>query len=107
MIRLMNSAMMPTIGTYHARKVTAEEAAAILKQNNYVFKSYVGYPDTAAYMTRVLGVEVPVSREQTELVAGDIMLVCKLKYRVQNPTQKGSLVPTSDDYEWWIVEYAG
>jgi hypothetical protein len=32
------------------------------------------------------------------------MLVCKLKYRVSNPADKGAEVP-EDAFEWWVVEY--
>lgn len=107
MIVLMNSAMMPVPGTYRARKATVEEVRELLQKHNFTFRSYVGYPDTAAYMTRTLGVEVPVCRDQTTLEAGDIMVVCKLKYRLQNPSSKGTFVPSEEDYEWWIVEYEG
>ena len=66
-------------------------------------ESYVGYPETASYMAKILGVGVPVNREQAVLEDGDVVLVCKLAHRVQDPTTKGKFTP--DQYEWWVVYY--
>lgn len=69
------------------------------------FKSYIGYPQTAEYMSKVLGVNVEVNREEMQLKDGDMMLVCKLKYRVKDPTTKGQEV-SEDDFEWYLVSYS-
>lgn len=106
MLKLMNSAMMPVPGTYIAKRITPDEAKSILQKHER-FESYIGYPDTAKYMARILGVDVPVNRLQTTLEDGDEVLVCRLKYRVQNPNAKGSFTPSDDDYEWWYVQYKG
>jgi hypothetical protein len=106
MIILMNSAMIPCEGKYEAKRVDISDVVELMKKYDLSeIKSYVGYVETAQYMSKVLGIEVAVSREQTSLKNGDVMVVCKLKYRLQNPAVKGSFVPTDEDYEWWIIKY--
>jgi len=105
MVKLMNSAMMPVPGTYTARKISPEEAREIVKRYGEKVESFVGYPETARYMSIVLGVDVPVNRAETTLESGDEIIVCKLKYRLKNPAEKGNFVPSDDDYEWWHVMY--
>lgn len=105
MIKLMNSAMMPQEGIYKAQKITEEQARDIFEifaTSGWV--SYVGYEQTAKYMSEVLGVDVPVQRTEAKLDKHDLILVCKLKYRVKNPKDKGKEV-SKDDFEWWLVEY--
>jgi hypothetical protein len=38
------------------------------------------------------------------LADGDEILVCKLRYRLKNPADKGKEV-SKDDFEWWHVIY--
>lgn len=103
---LMNSAMMPSEGTYVARKITEEEAKeVVLEHFTRPIESFVGYAETASYMAETLGVGVPVNRGQAELEDEDVILVCKLAYRIQDPAQKGNLKPESKDYEWWVIHY--
>lgn len=105
MLKLMNSAMMPVPGVYVAKKITPEQAREVIKKHNAVFESYVGYPDTARYMSQILGVDVPVNRAETTLADGDEILVCRLKYRVKDPAIKGAFVPAEDDFEWWHIVF--
>jgi hypothetical protein len=106
-VKLMNSAMMPEEGFYRCRSISPEEARWIIKQNNAQIESYIGYPETAQYMEKTLGVPVPVNRGNTRFDAGDIALICKLRYRVANPAEKGKQNIDTRDYEWFIVEYYG
>lgn len=103
-VKLMNSAMMPVEGVYKLRKITVDEARMVVAKAAKI-ESYIGYPDTANYMSHVLGIEVPISRAETTLEDGDIMLICRLRYRVQNPQEKGKFVPKDDDFEWFVAEY--
>ena len=105
MLKLMNSAMMPVPGVYRIQKISPEQAREIVKKHHNIFESYVGYQDTAAYMSQVLGVDVPVNRAETVLADEDEILVCKLKYRVAKPSDKGKFTPSDEDYEWFWVKY--
>jgi hypothetical protein len=105
MLKLMNSAMMPVPGVYRVQKISPEQAREILKKHNNTFESYIGYEDTARFMSQILGVDVPVNRAETVLTDGDEILVCKLRYRLKNPADKGNFTPSDDDYEWFWVKY--
>ena len=73
MVVLMNSTVMPCEGFYWTKKITEEEAKDImLDYFTQPIESYVGYPETASYMAEVLGVGVPVNREQAVLEDGDV-----------------------------------
>lgn len=107
MIVLLNSAVITAPGTYRARKITPNEAKEIIKTNGGSYESYIGYQETAEYMSRVLGVEVAVNRAQYTPKPGDIMIVCRLKNRVATPSLKGTLMPGDEDFEWLMVVYEG
>ena len=102
-IVLMNSTMCPAEGTYVVEKITPEIAKQLVQKADKV-ESYIGYPQTAEYMSRVLGIAVPVNRGETVLHNGDTVIVCKLKYRVANPATKGEGV-NEEDFEWWKMTY--
>lgn len=36
---------------------------------------------------------------------GDEALIVKLKYRLQDPTQKGKFVPSDEDYEFGLLRW--
>lgn len=105
-LRLMNSAMMPAEGTYRAKRISKDEFVAILRQHKDALVSYIGYPETARYIERISGVPVAVSREATELEDGDVMLVCKLSYRPQDPKMKGKLELSDETVEFWMIDFS-
>lgn len=104
MIRLLNSAMMPAEGIYEMSRLTEDEFVNALRAGMFI--SYIGYPETAKHIADISGVEVPLNRGATYIDDGDTLLICKLKYRVQNPGDKGKFTPGRDDYEYFIVEYS-
>jgi Domain of unknown function (DUF1874) len=102
MNKLMNSAMMPSDGHYFRRMVTQAEFVAAMAEG---FESSIGYPATAQFLERISGRSVPLSREETTVEDGDKLLICKLKYRLQNPGNKRDHAPRDEDYEFIIAEY--
>ena len=104
-IILLNSAVMPNEGVYILKKITPERAKEIIT-SNYEIESYIGYPDTARFMESILGITIPINRTKVILQNGDIAIVCRLKYRVKNPKDKGRFVPKPDDYEWYLETYS-
>jgi len=103
----MNSAMMPQEGTYTQKIVLKGEfKREFLKFVNFGFESYIGYPETARILSEFLGQPVPVSRKETKLADGDIILVARLEYRLQNPHEKAeNRSKTIDDFIFSIVYY--
>jgi hypothetical protein len=103
MHKLLNSAMMPVEGFYQLQRVTSEKFAEWLRAEP--FESYIGYPDTARLIEQIAGVKVPLSREQTTLADGDVLLICRLKYRVQIAADKGNFTPKREDFEFFVCHY--
>lgn len=94
--------MMPKPGTYKLEKITMEEFKSILKKSE--FESYIGYEETADFISKLTGIPIKVSRESTVVENGDILLIIKLPYRVKNVKEKGSLTPTT--YEFFVATYS-
>lgn len=105
---LMNSAMMPFEGAWRLEKITPEMAKEI-SQRADVIQSFIGYESTAKYMSNVLGVEVPINRSVVtkEDFQDAIAIICKLKYRVKNPKEKGKFTLSNEDFEWYLLTYEG
>jgi hypothetical protein len=106
-VKLINSAMMPQEGSYRLTKITQEVFCRNLRRAamNNDLESFIGYPDTALFIERISEVTIHVNREQTTLVSGDTVLICKLKYRLPDPSIKGKFTPTDDDYEFFLCTY--
>lgn len=106
MLRLMNSAMMPCDGNYSKKTITPQEARQIFRKNRDNYKSYIGYPQTAQILSTMFGEQIEVSREETVLEDGDVLLVSRLKYRV-NPAEKAGNTHGQklEDYEFSEITY--
>lgn len=90
MILLMNSAMMPSDGIWQKKTITTTEVKKIFEKESVAgFESYIGYPNACRVLSPLLGVNVPLSREATDVRIGDIVLVMQLRYRV-DPDQKAT-----------------
>lgn len=106
-VHLMNSAMMPAEGIYVAQRISQESFASWVRRAyaTGTLKSYIGYEQTARHIEAIAGVPVEVSRQPvSDLQDRDVLLVCKLKYRVADPTSKGKPVRESD-FEYFLVDY--
>lgn len=108
MVKLMNSAVMPQEGSYVLDRITEAEFVRELAQAGPVFESYVGYEQTAQHIEQICRekghyVRVDVSRAQTKVQHGDCMLICKLRYRVADPSTKGQ--PQPEDWEYFRCVY--
>jgi hypothetical protein len=106
-VYLLNSAVMTQEGVYTYKKISKEEFISFVKFFAGMGKlvSYIGYEQNAKLIRDWAGVEVEVNRKQLEnLNDGDLMLVMKLKYRVENPATKGAEV-SEDDFEFALVYY--
>ena len=107
-VRLMNSAMMPKEGVYRAVKITKQEFIKEIKEayNKGILESYIGYENNVELIKKWTGITVELRRVPTTVEDGDVLLVLKLKYRVQNPSQKGKFQPSEEDYEFYKVYYS-
>lgn len=105
MVRLMNSAMMPQEGRYTLSSLSESVFAAEVRAASLSgrLRSYIGYPQTANYVSYISGVEIPTSRSMTTLDDGDRMLIIKLKYRTEDPASKGQ--PVDPDFDFFGADY--
>lgn len=82
MITLLNTAIMTGgNGTYRLSPVTTEEASRIIKEEG--FESAIGHDATAAALSELLGVSVPVDRAYAKQEPGSRALVFKLRGRLE------------------------
>lgn len=107
MVLLLNSAVMPTEGHYTLKKISQSEFRTVLRDAAAAndFRSYIGYPETACLIEQLTDVEIEVSREQAELATGDVILIAKLRHRVQNPSDIAIYHPSLDDLDFFICDW--
>lgn len=89
---ILNSAVITAPGSYSYQIITADEAR---QWANGGFISTVGYEETAAALSELLGVEVPVDRRTVQMQPHDEALVFRLAFppgtpRI-DPKDKGAL----------------
>jgi len=105
---LLNSAMMPAEGIYILKRISRDDFGRMVADayQRDDLRSYIGYPETAQHIERVSGVPIAVNRAPTQLaVDRATILICKLAYRVPDPSMKGKLQPSEDDYEYYVATY--
>ena len=103
---LMNSAMMPSTGKYDCKYIDETKWVSAYKKLNgktNSFSSAIGYQQTADHLSQILGVDVPMNRVNMDIKSGDILFVCRLAQRVEDPTTKGQ--DTSTPYVYAIITF--
>jgi hypothetical protein len=80
--------------------VTAEEATRILNAKEW--HSVVGHADTAAVMSSLLGLDVPVNRASVELVVGDRLIVGQ--YSGPRLPEGATTLPEGAQIRWIYVQ---
>jgi len=98
---LLNSAVITSEGVYEYRLVSPTEAREWLRAGGW--ESRIGYPQTAEWIERLSGVRPPLSREASPMQPQDEALVVRLRYRVQDPSQKGTVPIGEEDWEYGIL----
>lgn len=108
MIHFVNAAMIPNYGRYEYYPLSRSEFREYAMKITacHPWKSSIGYQTTAKILSEILGFNMPMNREKTSVQKGDTMLVCKLKYRVQNPHEKADNThgQNIEDYEFGRIQ---
>ena len=107
MLHLLNSAVMPTEGIYTLKRIPETEFQTHLQEADATgnFRSYIGYPETARRIEQLTGIKIAISREQAELTPGDVMLIVKLRHRIQDLSDIKIYQPSLDDLEFFICHW--
>lgn len=103
MIRLLNSAVMIRQGSYRIRAITQSEFVRILQSSEWI--SYIGYPNMSDFISQLIGKPVPVSRASTVIDDGDVLLICRIAYRLTDRTAFQHDRLTTRDVEFLIARY--
>ena len=104
MVLLLNSAMMPTEGVYTLKRISKSKFQELLQEAAATgdLQSYIGYPKTADLIQQLTGIEIDVSREQAELTTGDVMLIVKLRHRIQDLSDISTYQPSIADLDFFV-----
>src|SRR5262245_34555822 len=78
MVTLLNSSILTAFGVYRYEPLSLEEARRLVAES---FISAIGHESTARVLSELLGVMVPVRRDEYRQQVGDRALVFKLKLR--------------------------
>lgn len=103
---------MPQPGTYTLHALTAAEyaAAVISAYAAGDVRSYIGYDAAADVIERLTGIRPDVTRETTPVEDGDLLLIARLRQRVQSqdPRVKAAMGRQQNDpdaYEFFACVY--
>ena len=104
MILLLNAAVMPIEGAYTLKRISKSKFQGLLQEADAAgnFQSYIGYPETARLIEQLTSIEIEVSREQAELATGDVMLIVKLRHRIQDPSDISTYQPSIADLDFFV-----
>lgn len=103
---VLSSAMMPKPGKYEMLKISESEFMDRIKQafESGSLKSSVGYTQNINYIHKKSGIRIALSRDSTKIQSGDVLLIMKLAYRLENSDSKGNII-NPNDYEFFIAHY--
>lgn len=112
MLHLMNSLTFPRNAdglTLSAERISPLEAKKFFQVWKDDYKSYIGYPDTALMLSRVLESNILLSRDDTIVKHGDMILAVRLIYRVHPKNKKFRASEKTDakNYEFYKVIIEG
>lgn len=77
-VAVLGSSIVTTDGLYDRKTIEVKRARELVRRG---FVSYVGHPATCEILTSLLGVEVPMNRDQFSQEVGQKALVFKLNGR--------------------------
>lgn len=102
-ITVLNSANMPSDGTYNKRSISKNEFIGLIQQAETI-KSGIGYSSVSELIKDLTNIQIDVNREIVFIDDESTIVGLTLGYRL-NPNNKGHINPTADDYIYFIAEY--
>ena len=78
-VYVLNSPILTSFGRYSYRPISTEEARKLLANG---FVSAIGHESTAQFISRILGIPIPVNRVAINMARGDKALVFQVLVRL-------------------------
>lgn len=82
-LALLNTSIVTNTGVFNLESISLEEAKSLIQKNKNNLDSAIGHESTAKIMSELLGVEIPMNRQQFAQQNGQQAIVFKLKGRPQ------------------------
>ena len=102
---LLNSPVLPDYGLYRFEGPLALEA--VKRWLNEGFVSAIGHASTAAWLSTLLGQEIPMQRLTIHMAVGDEALVIKLKQRLPEGVVLDAAALNDIPYEFGLLQRIG
>jgi len=99
---ILNTPILTSYGMYRFRKSTMEEAVAFLRTPGWT--SAVGHEGTAALLTQLCGVEIPLNRIAVSMEPGDVALCFRLLRRQREGAELSLEDVRSVPHEYGFLE---
>lgn len=90
MLHVLNARLCPEGLIVIMDKISPVEAKS-LYWKHIVRKSHIGYPNACRELSKLVGDEIVLNREETDVRAGDECLIMALRYRVDPSEKKGRI----------------
>lgn len=112
-VHLLNSAMMPSPGTYHLIKIDKNIFKMLLEKyySEGKLQSFIGYEQNLKLIAKWGNIRLASNRDEIRnLQSGDVLLIMKLKYRLKDTNNKAikefQQKLTEDDFEFYHANYS-
>jgi len=110
---LMNSAMMPCTGHYDLAEINLETFVKflILAHKSGKLENHIGYEQNLRLINEWTGIELEPDRSEVgQMEDSDVLLIMKLKYRVQNTKLKAdknfqNSIIAANYFRFFVAQY--
>ena len=102
---VLNTPILTEYGMYDFRKISLSEVKEMLSRgSSFAYVSAIGHEGTAALMSHLTGIQIPVNRVAVKMQLGDLAIV----FRVLERLPEGKVLTQEElekvPYEFGILE---
>lgn len=93
--------MLNMSGSVQFHRIPVEHVCDTLHDNDGAVISAIGHADTAAILSNIMGITVPMNRLSVTLNKGDYLMVCQ--YRGPRLPEGTTALPEGAAFDYWAV----